>query len=221
VPKPSKASTIADELRLAIARGEISQGSRLFQDALAQQFSTSITPVREALRQLAAEGLLEGAPHRGVKVSFPGAERVASLYVLRRLSETFAATRAALRLSRRDLLTAEEVNEELAAALNREDGMTARRLNHDFHFIIYRGCEMPTLIDEIERLWSAYPWSQMVGRRPESIAEHRKILDAISDNDLKVIEQSISQHLQGGYETIARQIGNAEADPFDFQFDRR
>jgi DNA-binding GntR family transcriptional regulator len=212
----TKASTIADELRLAIARGEIVQGARLFQDELAQQFSTSITPVREALRQLEAEKLLEGEPHRGVKVTFPGIERVESLYVLRRQVETFAAMRAALRLSRRDLLVAGKLNDQLAEALEGDDPLEARRLNHDFHFVIYEGCEMPTLIEEIERLWSAYPWSQMIGKRSESVAEHAQILAAVAENDQARIERNVRLHLQGGYETVARQIEGTVRDPFDF-----
>jgi DNA-binding GntR family transcriptional regulator len=214
----TKASIIAEELRASIARGVIPQGARLYQDELAQQFATSITPVREALRQLEAEGLLEGTAHKGVKVSFPGIERIESLYVIRRSIESFATLRAALRISRGDMLRAEALNDRLAKALEEREVIEARRLNHDFHFVIYRACDMPTLIDEIERLWSAYPWSQMIEHRPESVEEHRLILEALSSLDREAIESNMIRHITGGFETVARQVGKVVRNPFDFGF---
>ena len=112
----TKASQIADELREAIAAGEIAQGTRLQQDELSARFSTSITPVREALRQLQAEGLLVGEPHRGVAVASPDLEQITSIYVLRRLIEPFAAQRSARRLSKLDFERAYDVNAKLAKA---------------------------------------------------------------------------------------------------------
>src|SRR5919197_5876709 len=89
-PDRTKAGRIAADLRDAIVSGTIEQGTRLYQDELAARFSTSITPVREALRQLHAEGLVSLDSHRAVSVSAPGVEQITGTYVLRRLVEPFA-----------------------------------------------------------------------------------------------------------------------------------
>ncbi len=81
----TKAERIADSLRETIATGGLEDGTRLYQDQLAEEFKTSITPVREALKMLQAEGLLVAEPHRGVRVAFPDLDQIASIYVMRRL----------------------------------------------------------------------------------------------------------------------------------------
>lgn len=84
-----------------IAEGELARGSRIRQDVIAARFKTSITPVREALRLLEAEGMLVSEPHRGVRVADADYERVKTVYLLRRLVEPYAMRRAARRLSPR------------------------------------------------------------------------------------------------------------------------
>lgn len=183
---------------------------------MAERFRASSTPVREALRQLEAEGLLDSWPHRGVIVSAPNVERIASLYVVRRLVEPYAVRRAALRLSRRDFRRAGEINDALARAQETGEIAEARLLNHEFHFILYKGCGLPTLVDEIERLWSAYPWAEVnVGERPSIIEEHRGILDAVIEDDGTTIETCVAAHIRGGYLTVVRQLSYPEDDPFD------
>jgi DNA-binding GntR family transcriptional regulator len=213
----TKAARIAEELREAIAGGSIAQGTRLYQDDLATRFSTSITPVREALRQLHAEGLVEVESHRGVTVSTPGVEQITSTYVLRRLVEPFAAARSATRLSRRDFARAGQINTELLAAQESDDQLEARRLNRDFHFIFYAACGLPTVVAEIERFWATFPWSDLhVVRREESFREHEQILAAIVDNDQARIHELLTTHMRNGYLALMEHLGHgAVSDPFD------
>src|SRR5690554_4237286 len=87
-PEPApgtKLDQIVDSLRRMILSGEVERGARLRQDALAEQFSSSITPVREALRVLESEGLVVAEPHRGVRVAAVDPTRVETIYILRRL----------------------------------------------------------------------------------------------------------------------------------------
>ena len=83
--QPTKRDQIVDELRRRILSGELARGERMPQDELARQFGASITPVREAMRQLEAEGLLVSEPHRGVRVAGVDVDEVTATYVVRRL----------------------------------------------------------------------------------------------------------------------------------------
>jgi DNA-binding GntR family transcriptional regulator len=213
----TKAARIAEELRDAIAAGTIPQGTRLYQDELATRFSTSITPVREALRQLHAEGLVEVASHRGVTVSAPDVEGITAIYVLRRMVEPFAARRAATRLSRRDFDRARALNEQLLEAQQASDQLTARQLNRDFHFVFYEACGLPTVTAEIERFWATFPWSELhVVRGAESHREHVQMLDAIVENDQQRIQDVFDMHMRNGYLALMEHLGHPGAtDPFD------
>jgi DNA-binding GntR family transcriptional regulator len=213
----TKAGRIAAELRAEIVAGTLPAGARLHQGDLAERFATSITPVREALRQLQAEGLLEGRSHRGVTVTAPDVERIKSVYVLRRLVEPYAARRAALRLSRQDFARARAINDELRRAQRAKNQLLARRLNRDFHFVFYEMCGLPTLVAEIERLWVTFPWSELhVVLRADSVREHERILDAVMRADDDEIEAALAEHLRHGYAAVMKQLGrNVDGDPFD------
>jgi DNA-binding GntR family transcriptional regulator len=213
----TKAARIAEELREAISTGVIAQGTRLYQDELATRFSTSITPVREALRQLHAEGLVEVESHRGVTVSTPDFERITAIYILRRLVEPYAARRAATRLSRQDFARATAINESLREAQEAGDQLQERQLNRDFHFAFYSACGLPTVVAEIERFWATFPWSVLhVVRGEESYREHVQILEAIVENDQPRIQELLELHLENGYRALMEHLGHAGAsDPFE------
>jgi DNA-binding GntR family transcriptional regulator len=218
-PKASgtKAVTIADALRETIATGGLDDGARLYQDQLAEQFETSITPVREALKMLQAEGLLVSEPHRGVRVAFPDLDQIASIYVMRRLVEPFAARRSARRVSRLDLERARRINEEFG---NSDEGnmIDARRLNQEFHFTFYRACGLPTLASEIERLWTGFPWAALQvhrGKASSSYEEHLGMIEAIEGVDEEAIQTVFETHIFHGFEALVEHIGvTLVADPF-------
>ena len=217
-PSATKASQIVEELREAIASGEIAQGTRLQQDELSARFSTSITPVREALRQLQAEGLLVGEPHRGVAVASPDLEQIASIYVLRRLIEPFAAQRSARRLSRLDFQRAHDFNAQLAKAQKTGDERAARRLNREFHWVFYEACGLPTLVGEIERLWAAFPWAALQVRKTYAVAsvrKHEQMLEAVVADDQPLIANLFEQHITDGYLALVDDLGAEATDPFD------
>jgi DNA-binding GntR family transcriptional regulator len=213
----TKAGFIVEELREAIAGGALAAGTRLSQDDLASQFSTSITPVREALRQLVAEGLVEAESHRGFKVSAPDFERITAVYVLRRLVEPFAVRRAASRLSRRDFARARRINDELPAAQRADNQQAARRLNREFHFVFYNACGLPAVVTEIERFWGMFPWSEFhIVRRLESFREHEQILEAVIADDQPAIQELFEMHLRNGYLALSEHLGHpVENDPFE------
>ena len=216
-PAKTKAGFIVEELRNAIGAGAMAPGTRLSQDELAQRFSTSITPVREALRQLVAERLVEAESHRGFRVSAPDFDQITAVYVLRRLVEPFAVRRAASRLSRQDFARARRINDELLAAQPASAHLLMRQLNRDFHFVFYNACGLPAVVTEIERFWGMFPWSELhVVRQRDSYQEHEQILEAVVADDQDEIQRLHEMHLRNGYSALIEHLGHTlEDDPFE------
>lgn len=138
---------IAEALRRAIISGSIEGGTALRQEELASAFDVSRVPVREALRLLEAEGLVEFHPNRGVVVAVITADEVADIYTIRAALEC-----AAFRLSA-PLLTAADY--EIAAAIldeidEQRDVSRIGELNRRFHLALYSRCERRRLLAEID-----------------------------------------------------------------------
>src|SRR5215216_5290201 len=85
----TKMDIVVESLRQAVLTGELGAGSRLIQEELAERFNTSSTPIREALRQLQAEGILEHSPYRGVQVAEVKMEDVREVYMVRAVMESY------------------------------------------------------------------------------------------------------------------------------------
>jgi DNA-binding GntR family transcriptional regulator len=214
----TKKDVIVAEMRTLIANGEIPRGERILQDQLAARFSTSITPVREAIRQLEAEGLLVSEPHRGVRVSSADIEHVKAVYVARRLLEPYAGQRAALRVSRQDLNHARDLIEQMS-----EPGGDVVELNRRFHFLFYDRCGLPPLTELIRNLWYAYPWDLLqvlTDRARRARQEHAEIVAAVETVDFARIEAAFATNLRASYEAVARHItGHDAVDVFELDVD--
>ncbi|HEV7207582.1 MAG TPA: GntR family transcriptional regulator [Mycobacteriales bacterium] len=223
VKAPTKRDRIAAELRRMIAEGELARGSRIQQDVLAAMFHTSITPVREALRLLEAEGVLVGEPHRGVRVADADYEQVKTVYLTRRLLEPYAMRRAARRLSPRDLDVAERLAGEMEQAVAAGDRAALNGANHRFHFLFYSRCGNDGLAADISVLWQAFPWDvlQVLDvRAGDTAAEHREILAAARAADGDALAQATERHIARSFLELARYMTGQEVlDPFDVDND--
>ncbi len=222
VPR-TKRDQIVSELRRMIADGDLARGSRVQQDMLADRFKTSITPVREALRLLEAEGLLVGEPHRGVRVAEADYAQVKTVYLLRRLIEPYAMRRAARRLSPRDLDLAASMVEEMEKAAAEGDRARLNETNRRFHFLFYALTGNAGITAEIESLWQQFPWDvlQVVTQRADETGrEHRELLEAARTGDADALARSTEQHLTRSFLGLARHLtGKDVADPFELDFD--
>ena len=135
--------TLAEELRLQLAdeivRGLLTLGAGLDETELARRFGVSRTPVREAIRQLAASGLVEVRAHRGAVVARPSEERLIGMFEAMAELEALCAGLAAERMhpGERDVL--EAVHEELRALIHGGDPQRYHEVNEAFHATIYAG----------------------------------------------------------------------------------
>jgi DNA-binding GntR family transcriptional regulator len=125
-----------DALRAAILHGELRPGARLGEVELAEQLGVSRTPVREALRRLAAEGLVDISPNRGARVVSWSVSELEDIYELRALLESHAATRAASRIDEAELPVLEKLCRDMEQCADPGRGRDLDRLaalNTEFH----------------------------------------------------------------------------------------
>jgi len=201
-----------------ISAGELRRGSRIQQDDVAAMFNTSITPVREALRYLEAEGVLVGEPHRGVRVAEVAYDQVKTVYLLRRLLEPYAMRRAARRLSPRDLDIGERIIMEMEEATAAGDRAALSATNRRFHFLFYANCGNDGLTAEIDALWQRFPWDVLEvldTRAGDSSHEHMAMLAAARSGDGEELASATARHLAEGFMALAKHMTGFEiSDPY-------
>jgi len=158
----TKADDIALALEEAIVSGEIPPGSVLRQEHLSEQFAVSRTPVREALRRLAALGLVSFEPNRGVRVRMLSRDELREAFLVRAELESLATEIATPKMSSADLAALEDaelrfsgLTRELVqmSHAGRQDLQLARQwllANHSFHDVIYAAADVP-LIERMAR----------------------------------------------------------------------
>ena len=152
-----KADDIALALEEAIVSGEIPPGSVLRQEHLSEQFQVSRTPVREALRRLAALGLVTFEPNRGVRVRMLSRDEIREAFMARAELEGLATELATPRMTDEDLAALEEAERRFSAVTRalvevshagRQDLELAREwllANHAFHDVIYEAAQVPLI----------------------------------------------------------------------------
>ena len=219
----TKRDRIVASLRQMIRDGELPRGSRIQQDVLAEMFSTSITPVREALVLLEAEGLLVGEPNRGVSVADADFGAIKAVYIQRMLMEPYAMRRATRRLSQRDLDRAEDLLTRMGGKSKDREVISVAELNRQFHFLFYKSCGSDSLISQIEQLWQRWPWDllQVIGNRPgASHKEHLAMMNAIRSGDLEEVARTTESHLRESFLSLGEHLtGVIPEDVFSIDVD--
>jgi DNA-binding GntR family transcriptional regulator len=199
-------AAVSETLRVAIVTGVLPPGSPLRQDLLASELGVSRMPIREGIRQLEAEGLVDFVPHRGAAVAPLRAEDVREIAEMRMALECLALERA---FTAPSLMRLEEA-EHWLVQIDEADLLTARnQMNRRFHAALcglkpamrmHRHLEM--LYDAYER-YLVFEHSQL-DRRQRSQEEHRAILSACARGDQPRALAALRAHIEGaGNELIA------------------
>jgi len=219
----TKRDRIVAALRQMIRDGELPRGSRIQQDVLAEMFDTSITPVREALVLLEAEGLLVGEPNRGVSVADADIDSVKSVYVQRMLFEPYAMQRATRRMSQIDLDRAESLLVRMHASRSDKEVVSVSELNRQFHFLFYDSCGNSSVSSQIEQLWQRWPWDllRVIKKRPaSSYQEHLEIMNAVRIGDIEAVAKATENHLRQSYLSLCLHLtGEEQKDIFELDVD--
>lgn len=190
-------------LREAIIIGKLAEGTRLVQANIAEQLAVSTTPVREALRDLAAEGLVDLDAHRGAIVHEISTDEFQEIYTLREHLEPLAARLAAERITDAELARAADLlghmDEEEAADKN-----TAvwTELNRQFHATLTDAARSPRLQGMLRSLRdSSTMYIAFIRRQPldgleAANKEHRRIFEAMTARDPDAAAEATLSHLQ-------------------------
>ena len=197
--------TRAEELRLQLAdeivRGTLRPGAPLDETDIARRFNVSRTPVREALRQLVASGLVEARAHRGAVVAQPSIERLTSMFEAMAELEALCAGLAAERMAPAERHRLEAVHEELRLLSQAGNPERFHEVNERFHNAIYAGSQNG-YIAEITLATRArvQPFRRAqfrnLGRLAKSHAEHDRVVVAILRGDRTGASAAMRAHIE-------------------------
>jgi DNA-binding GntR family transcriptional regulator len=215
-PVPSQAKiTRAEELRLQLAdeivRGALPPGAPLDETDIARRFSVSRTPVREALRQLAASGLVEARAHRGAVVARPSLERLNGMFEAMAELEALCAGLAAERMTAVERARLEAIHEELRVLSHAGNPERFHEVNERFHNAIYAGSQNDyiaemTLATRVRVQPFRRAQFRNLGRLAKSHAEHDRVVVAIMRGDRNGAANAMRAHIglvRGEYEIYA------------------
>jgi DNA-binding GntR family transcriptional regulator len=206
--EPAASQRIADHLRAAILGGVIGPGERVRQEEVAQRLGASRLPVREALRMLEAEGLVEHEPNKGARVPRLRADEVDVMYRMRERLEPLAITESIPHLTEDDLHRLDDIQTRIET-----DTPVGRflELDREFHLLTYRGCRIDQLTSMVTRLWNstqhyrrAFVKLSGPSRRWVINAEHRLLLDAVVRRDTVDAERYLGGHIRRTRVELAR-----------------
>ena len=183
-----KSRTIYRTLREQILSNELVSGTRLVLRQLANQFDTSDIPVREALRMLERDGLVEMVPYRGARVTMLTAREIEETYFIRGHLESIATGLAAERIADEELIVLDGLMVRMRGAVEAQDGPVFSELNQEFHRTIVAACGNVMLRDLTMDIWQRHSGFQRVfrmvpGRLAASQAEHEGIMAALRARD--------------------------------------
>ena len=197
------AQSVAEQIREQILAGEIKGGEPLRQQAIAKQFDTSIIPVREALRQLEAEGLVELKSHRGAVATELTLDKAREWINLRRLIETDLISAAIDNITDNDLTRAEQVLSRWGSAMDkRADIDRWSHYNFEFHAILYAPAGRPETMKILELLHQKcdrYIRLQLLSgdHIKRAQAEHRALIDLCRSGDKRAAKSLLNEHIMG------------------------
>jgi DNA-binding GntR family transcriptional regulator len=205
-------NTLAEELRLQLAdeivRGTLTPGAALDETELASRYGVSRTPVREALRQLAASGLVETRAHRGAIVARPSEQRLVGMFEAMAELEALCASLAAQRMTGTERRGLEQVHETLRALIHASDPQRYHDANEEFHSAIYDGAHNAYLAEltlATRRRVQPFRRAQFrnLGRLAKSHAEHDRVVTAILRGDHAGAADAMRAHIM----TVCQEYG--------------
>jgi DNA-binding GntR family transcriptional regulator len=196
--RPQLSDDIARFVRKRIFDGTYTAGQYVRLDQLAAELGISVTPVREALFALRAEGLLAQQPHRGFVV-LPVTERdLADVANVQAHVGGELAARAAINITDDQLRELKQIQAELEEAYAGDDHDRTVRLNHEFHRAINVAADSPKLAQLMSQITRYAPESvfpAIDGWPRQSIKDHRRVLAALAKHDDELARAAMSEHL--------------------------
>jgi DNA-binding GntR family transcriptional regulator len=212
VLKRTSAEEIRREIAARIIAGQMAPGTALDETQIAADFAVSRTPVREALRLLAASGLVEQKPHARAIIAQPSDEKLRGMFEVMGDLEALCAGRAAVAMDSNERAALDGLHSQMAAIVHAGDATRYAEANDVFHSTIYDGAHNDYLA-EITRSTRTrvQPFRRAqfgaLGRLGKSHAEHGLIVEAILRGDSAEAERAMRSHIaivEDAYERLTR-----------------
>jgi DNA-binding GntR family transcriptional regulator len=210
-------ASVAGELRRRIVDGEFQAGFQLRQEALAIEFGVSRIPVREALMQLEAEGLVKIHPHRGAIVSALSPEEVEELFELRALLEPRLLKASAPHLTEADYQRLRNILQEYSSELHAMQVSRWGELNREFHMVLYQHAGQPrslaivaNLLQECDRHTRLQ--LALTDGRARAEAEHDELLRLCVEGQIEQACKLLKTHIEGAGKSLLKYIHEHQKD---------
>lgn len=215
IKRQTLSSALADSLRERILLGELPDGTQLVQESLSQEYGVSRIPVREALRQLEAEGLITFIDHKGAKVTRLKLEDVLELLHIRAILERDLIQIAIPNLTEKDFILSREYLDQFDQAFKQNDIKRWGRLNAKFHTSFYQAAKRPHTLNLVTQLYNQtdrYTRLQILFTQTKKLAheEHQHILNLCENKEIVAAGAFIYQHILSAGEALANHLHNAQ-----------
>ncbi len=200
VKKQSLPEIIAGDLRERILSGELSEGEAIRQEQLAQEYDVSRMPVREALKRLSAEGLVQWENNRGGSVIRHSLSEIGEIFDLRMLIEVDLFRRAIPNMTAENFQACEEILAEMEGSYDADDVSHWGKLNYDYHTALYEAADRQMSKSILERIslqsdrYVRLHLSVMKQREPAK-DEHRQLLAYAKEGNVAEAAALLEQHI--------------------------
>ncbi len=202
---------IFDTLREAIIVGELKPGERLMEVQLAQKMGVSRTPVREAIRKLELEGLVEMLPRKGAHIADLSVKDIMDVLEVRATLDGLASSLSATRISDEEIRELRHIQSQFVSYVEKDNLQGSIKKDVEFHDIIYRSSRNDKLIqisnnlrEQIQRFRVIYLKDYSSTR--ELVREHNEIIEAIAARDPEAAMRSAQAHIKKQEEAITRSV---------------
>ncbi len=208
---------VYDELRGAILSGDLKAGERLVESEVASQMKVSRTPVREALRMLEMEGLIEYVPRKGIFIRGFTREDIVEIYSIRSALESAAVTFSVSNISPEEVSALRDLLLEMQDLTERADVPGLCHATQRLNDILVQSCRMPRLINLISTYQDYLARFRSVTlasgeRRFAALRDHEAIVEAVAEKDAEKAQELVKRHLQAALEEYLRVLGGGDRE---------
>lgn len=210
------AHRVYEVIKDRILSAELPPGTRLKDNELARTFGVSNTPIREAMRELERDGLIETIPYKGSFVKKMSIAETREVYDVRMALEALAARLAVKRITESQLEEMEKAVQKYAIALERDDITVGLEADLAFHDLLVQASGNDTLLKIVRDLANRIQVLRQLDkgkmRRKQSLEDHKAILQALKGGEAEKAEVQVCRHIARGKENVIKLLMAGESE---------
>lgn len=216
IPRGSLHDQVAQRLRRMLVEGHIAPGAKLNERELCDLLEVSRTPLREAIKMLAAEGLVELLPHRGAIAVALDEDAIRDTFEVMGGLEALSGELAAQRITDAELAEIRAMHFEMMAAYTRRDLSNYYRLNAQIHRAINAAAKNPVLSDTYDRVNARLHALRFRSNQDEqkwkvAMGEHEQMVEALAARDAAAMRRVLASHLKNKLDVVLEQLHAGQA----------